>query len=333
MPITDQNNSATAIAHPNIALIKYWGKRDIERNLPVTGSVSITLDELRTRTRVALVPGLTTDEFIFQGERDDRGLERLVPSLERLRDAAGSEVFARVESDNNFPTAAGLASSASGFAALITAGCKAYGVDAGDAQRSVWARMGSGSAARSIFGGFVRLRRGYLEDGSDAAAEPLLDAGDWPLNVVIAITDSSRKAHSSTRGMQQSAENSPYFPAWEQHNEAAIPDAVAAIENRDFQALAELSEASCLRMHAVMLATWPPLMYWNGATTDAIRCVHELRTAEGVPVFFTVDAGPQVKAICEPGAADEVAGRLREIPGVNEVLTVGLGKGARLDEE
>ena len=330
MPKTQNHASATAIAHPNIALIKYWGKRDVGRNLPVTGSVSITLDELRTRTRVSLVPELTADEFIFQGERNDQGLQRLIPSLERLRDAAGSKTFARVESDNNFPTAAGLASSASGFAALVTAGCGAYGIDASDTQRSVWARMGSGSAARSIFGGYVRLRRGYLDDGSDAAAEPLLNAQDWPLSVVIAITDASQKAHGSTEGMQQSAQTSPYFNAWEQHNEAAIPEAVAAIQNRDFEALAELSEASCLRMHAVMLASWPPLIYWNGATTDAIRCVHELRTREGVPVFFTVDAGPQVKAVCEPQVADAVASRLAGIAGVSRVLTVGLGGGARL---
>ena len=331
MPTNKNNPAYTAVAHPNIALIKYWGKRDVNRNLPVTGSVSITLDELRTRTTVIRDCELESDEFIFQGVRDDEGLARLVPSLERLRRVAGSTYFARVESDNNFPTAAGLASSASGFAALITAGCAAYGIEADDRQRSAWARMGSGSAARSIFGGFVRLRRGYLEDGSDATAEPLMSADDWPLKVVIAITDTSKKAHGSTEGMQRSAETSPYFSAWEQHNEASIPDAVTAIQMRDFEALADVSEASCLRMHAVMQATWPPLIYWNGATVDAIRRVRDLRARQGVPVFFTVDAGPQVKAVCLPEAAARVEQELAAIHGVDEVLVTGLGEGARLE--
>lgn len=327
---TPPDNVSVAVAHPNIALIKYWGKRDGEYNLPVTGSLSLTLDNLSTRTRVALDPDASDDRFFLNGEEDTLRLPRVSETLERIRRHAGHHQHAVVRSQNDFPTAAGLASSASGFAALVTAACAAYGVRADMPLRGQWARRGSGSAARSLFGGFVRMDRGTAPDGSDAVARQIATPDHWPLRVVVAITSTRQKAAGSTEGMRSSAATSPYFQAWMSDNESLLDPAQAAVEARDFDALAELSEQSCLRMHAVMMSGVPGLLYWRGATVNCLQLIRNLRREDHVPVFFTVDAGPQVKAICLPEAASQVATALAAVPGVVEVMEAGLGEGARL---
>ena len=322
--------TATATAHPNIALVKYWGKRNLALNLPAAGSISITLDELRTRTTVTLDRSLVADQVTLNGRTDDRQRQRVSACVDRLRALAGVDTRVRVDSDNNFPTAAGLASSASGFAALVAAAAAALGVPLDDRALSVQARMGSGSAARSIFGGYVEMRAGVEEDGSDAWAEPLLPASDWPLRVVIAVTSTAPKADSSSAGMERSRLTSPYYPAWVASTRHDLAGLRTAIRERDFEALAEIAEHSCLKMHAAMLATRPPLVYWNAATMGAIQRLRELR-GQGVPAFFTIDAGPQVKAVCEPAAEGTVAAAMREIPGVESVRVVGLGGPVRVE--
>ena len=158
---------------------------------------------------------------------------------------------------------------------------------------------------------------------------PLLDAGAWPLEVVIAITDRAAKSVSSTEGMQRSAETSAYYPAWVSSTRVDYGQAEAAVANRDFAALAALAENSCLKMHAVMSSSVPAMIYWRPATIACIEALRGLQQA-GVGVFFTIDAGPQIKAICEPGAAGQVSEVLSEVPGVMETHTVGLGEGARV---
>ncbi|GAB3029410.1 diphosphomevalonate decarboxylase [Parafrigoribacterium mesophilum] len=319
-------STAAARAHSNIALIKYWGKRDTALNLPAVGSISVTLDALRTQTAVAF-GSEGDDELVLDGERVSA--QRAQRMLDLVRERAGIRSAATVTSTNNFPTGAGLASSASGFAALAVAACAAAGVDASLTELSILARRGSGSAARSIFGGFVELHAGVAPDGSDAFAEPILDAADWPLSVVVAITSREAKSVSSTAGMGRSAASSPFYPAWTDTAEQDLADMRSAIAARDFARVGELAEYSCLKLHALMLTTRPALVYWNAATVAAIHAVRDLR-AGGIPVYFTIDAGPQLKALCAPADAATVAAALAAVAGVQETRTSGLGRGAHL---
>lgn len=319
----------TARARSNIALVKYWGKRELSRNLPAVGSLSITLEALFTETSVTFDGALNEDEFLLDGVSRADQCARVSACVDLLRQIAGNELRARVESTNNFPTAAGLASSASGFAALVAATDSALGLNLSDRELSILARRGSGSAARSIFGGFVNMHVGSADDGSDCYAEPLAESSHWPLEVIVAITAQGPKAVSSGSGMTRSAENSAYYGQWVATHEADMQTARTAIEQRDFEALAVVSEASCLKMHAAAMAATPPLIYWNGVTVECIRAITAMRR-DGVPVFFTIDAGPQIKAVCDPGAADTVRDTLAAIPGVLQTLHTGLGRGVEL---
>ena len=321
---------AAAVAQPNIALVKYWGKRDAALNLPAAGSLSITLDALHTRTHVHFDPALAEDDIVLNGRRDVEESRKITAFLDLFRARAGVATRARVESTNDFPTGAGLASSASGFAALAVTADRALGLGLDKSELSMLARRGSGSAARSIFGGFAEMVAGKRDDGTDAFARPLLAATAWPLKVVVAITSREKKTISSRAGMERTRDTSPFYRDWI----ATVPGDLAiarnALQARDFEKLAFVSEASCMAMHAVMLATRPALVYWNGATLDCIQCIRALQ-AEGVGVFYTIDAGPQVKAVCQPDAADGVAAALRDIAGVEDVLVSGLGEGARIE--
>lgn len=317
-----------AEAHPNIALIKYWGKRDVPLNLPAVGSLSITLDTLWTRTRVQFDASLQQDRVHLNGREDDKETRRIGACLDLLRERAGCRLHARVDSRNNFPTGAGLASSASGFAALVIAADAALGLQLSPQDLSAYARRGSGSAARSIFGGYVEWAHGERSDGSDSIARPLLDADAWPLSVVVAVTSTAQKAIGSTAGMNLTRDTAPYWDAWVATGEADLAEARAAIAARDFERLAAIAEYSCLKMHALAMSARPGLLYWNGTTVEGMHRVRQLR-AQGHAVFFTIDAGPQIKAICLPESAAAVEAALRDLPGVLRVHRTGLGAGAR----
>jgi diphosphomevalonate decarboxylase len=318
-----------ARAGANFALIKYWGKADARLNTPAVGSISITLDALFTETSVALDPSLANDELTLNGRRRDEDIQKISACLDLLRSRAGVGTRAAVTSTNNFPTGAGLASSASGFAALVRAAEAALGLELTPRERTIFARQGSGSAARSVFGGFVEMHAGKSADGTDSFAEPLLDADAWPLEVVIAVTAKGEKEVGSRSGMTRSATSSPYYAAWVAGQPADLRVGRDAIRARDFGALAEIAEHNCLKMHAAAMSAQPPLVYWNGATVECLHAIRRLR-AGGVPVFFTIDAGPQVKAVCAPGARPQVEAALRALPGVLELLTSRLGPGAEL---
>jgi diphosphomevalonate decarboxylase len=318
---------AAAVAHPNIALVKYWGKQDAPGNRPAVPSISITLDTLRTDTTVRFDPDLASDTVSLNGQPDPKTAARVVACLDALRNRAGSQLFACVETRNNFPTHAGLASSASGFAALVAAADRALGLDLPRDELSRIARGSSGSAARSLYGGFVEMPLA----GDEEAAYPLLGADQWPLSVVIAVTATSAKAVGSTEGMERTARTSDYYQAWLGSAGRDFAEARDAILRRDFQRLARVSERSCLKMHALMLSADPGLIYWNSAS---VSCLHRLRTLrhDGVEVFFTMDAGPQVKAVCAPSERNRVAAALASEPGVVQVLECGLGPGAKVTE-
>lgn len=322
-----------AQAQPNIALVKYWGKRDTALNLPATGSLSITLDSLWTRTRVEFDAALNRDELQLNDAPDPAAQARVSACLDSLRALAGVDKRARVETRNNFPTAAGLASSASGFAALVVAASVALDLRLDRRILASLARRGSGSAARSLYGGYVLLTTRRSGSGLDAAPRSLLPGSDWPLDVVIAVTSRGAKPVGSRAGMEISRRTSPFYSEWVANADADLAIAQAAVLAHDFAALAAVSEHNCLKMHAVMMSSRPPLMYWNAATLECMHCIRALRERESVRVFFTVDAGPQVKAVCAPEHAERVAMALAEVPGVATVLHSRLGEGARVLRE
>jgi diphosphomevalonate decarboxylase len=325
--VTSKHHTGRARAGANFALIKYWGKADARLNVPAVGSISITLDALWSETEVLLDSALAADEVVLNGKPRPEDVAKISACLDLLRKPFGIASRARITSHNNFPTGAGLASSASGFAALVTAGAAACGVMLSPRELSILARQGSGSAARSIFGGFVEMYAGTAADGRDSYAEPLLDGADWPLEVVIAVTAKGEKEVGSRSGMTRSATSSPYYRAWVDGQPADLATARTAIAARDFAALAEVAEHNCLKMHAAAISALPPLVYWNAATVECFQSIQRLR-ATGVPVFFTIDAGPQVKAVCAPGARAAVEAHLRQLPGVVDVLVSALGPGA-----
>ena len=325
-------HAVTAIAGTNIALVKYWGKRDVALNLPATGSLSLTLDRLGTRTTVAFDDG-DRDRMILDGKpAGDAETARVSAFLDRVRARAELARRALVSSENSVPTAAGLASSASGFAALALAAARAAGLSLSPAELSALARVGSGSAARSIFSGFVEMARGERPDGSDAIAHALPEGDRWDVRLVVAITASGPKAMGSTAAMTHTARTSPFYDAWIAAVPADLAAARAAIAARDLAALGAVAERSALRMHAAAMAADPAIIYWNAATVAAIAAVRALR-AGGTPAFVTIDAGPHVKALCRAADADAVAAALRAVPGVSETLIAAPGPGARVVEE
>lgn len=318
---------ATARAHPNIALVKYWGKRDTALNLPAVGSISITLDTLHTTTGIRFDPSLENDIFDLDGKSHRGETHRVVDCLDLFRKKADRNIYAEVRSTNNFPTGAGLASSASGFAALVAAADAALEFDLDKGQLSELARRGSGSAARSVYGGFVEMHHGANADGSDCIATPLLDADQWPLTVTVGIVSHEAKSIGSTAGMELTRETSDYYDAWVAAADIDLSLARQAIEQRDFEKLADVSEKSCLKMHALMMSAQPGLLYWHSATVEGIHRVRALRKA-GHAVFFTIDAGPQLKVVSLPEERQAVADALRDIGGIRQVLVAGLGPGA-----
>jgi diphosphomevalonate decarboxylase len=325
------SKAVTAVAGTNIALVKYWGKRDVALNLPAAGSLSLTLDRLGTRTTVAFDDG-DRDRFVLDGApADEAATTRVSAFLDRVRARAEIARAALVTSTNSVPTAAGLASSASGFAALALAATRAAGLALSPTELSALARIGSGSAARSIFGGFVEMARGARADGDDAVAHPLPEGDGWDVRLVVAITASGPKAIGSTAAMTHTARTSPFYEAWLAGVPADLAAARAAIAARHLPALGAVAERSALRMHAAALSADPAIIYWNGATLAAIDGVHALR-ARGVGVFFTIDAGPHVKALCRAADADAVAATLRAVPGVIDTLIAAPGPGARVVE-
>jgi diphosphomevalonate decarboxylase len=318
----------TARANINVALVKYWGKRDAALNLPATGSISLTLDGLGTEARVGFGAGeadwLEVDGVPAVGNE----AARLAGFLDVVRDGAGRRERARVAMRSHVPRGVGLASSAAAFAALALAASRAAGLVLDPCALSALARRGSGSAARSVFGGFVEWHRGTRADGADSVAEPLLAPEAWDVRVVVAITSTAPKAMPSREGMTRAAA-SPFYPAWLAGADADLAAARAAISARDLEALGLLAEHSALKMHAVGLAARPPLLYWRGATVDCLHRVWALR-AEGVAAFFTIDAGPQVKVLCRPADAPRVTEALAGVGGVERVLTCGPGRGAEV---
>jgi diphosphomevalonate decarboxylase len=314
---------ATAIAQPNIALIKYWGKRDIDRNLPAVGSISITLSDLHTKVSIDLSADLPADLLVVNDAENQAMLPRISTCLDNV--LGKQRAFARVVTRSNFPIAAGLASSASAFAATTVAAADAANLSMKTEELARLAGASSGSAARSLYGGFVELRN----TGDSIELLPLCAVDEWPLRVVVAITEFGPKAVGSTEAMEISRKTSPFYQSWLQQQDHDLEVARTAIAERDFAQLAAIAEHNCLKMHSVMWASRPPMVYWNAATMCCMQTVRRLQ-GEGHNVFFTIDAGPQIKAVCLPDEVEIVSEALAETSGVQEIMTSGLGPAARL---
>ena len=318
--------TATARACANIALVKYWGKRDARLNLPAAGSLSLTLDALVTETTVAFDPILVADELLLDGvAAQATEIARTSEFLDLVRALAGTSTRARVTSANHFPTASGLASSASGYAALALAATTAAGVGLTTRELSVLARRGSGSAARSLFGGFARMHAGERADGTDAYAEPLESPLTSRVRMVIAVVGGGvAKAFGSRDAMEHCAETSPLYAAWVALVPADLAVARAALVAGDLATLGELAEANALAMHATAMAARPAVIYWQPTTLALLAAVRGLRSA-GVAAWATMDAGPHVKVLTTATDAPVVVEALRAVDGVTAITTSAAG--------
>lgn len=320
--MTNIDSVGRAEACANIALAKYWGKSDQGDNLTAVPSLSLTLDALRTRTEVRFDPTLKSDCARMNGEDvGGRPMSRISEMLDRMRGLSGETRRASILSENNFPTAAGLASSASGFAALSVAAAQAAGLKLSAGQLSAHARKSSASAARSLFEGFAVLGK---EENEGAA---LLPSTHWDLAMVVAVIGSGPKAIGSTGGMVQTKKTCPYYEAWERVAPSVYEDLKSGVIARDFNRVAEAMEHSTRLMHATMITSLPPVLYLKGATVELMHSIAEAR-AQGAPVAYTMDAGPNVKVLTTSENIEQTSKLLLAQTGVERVIVCRPGPGA-----
>ncbi len=326
---------ATAIAPANIAFIKYWGKADDALRLPLNSSVSMNLSACTTTTTVEFSTDLSRDDVMFSEAlttitRPRKNCQpeeiRVSGHLDRIRKLAGSTLFAKVVTKSSFPKGAGIASSASGFAALTVAGAAALGLTLSEKELSILARLGSGSACRSIPDGFVEWVKG--KDSQNSYARSLHPADYWDLRDIILVVETGQKKTSSTEGMDK-ARTSPFFA----RRLRDIPDRIKkvkhALSQKDIERLGAVMEEDCISMHAVAMTQKPPVFYLNGTTMDIIKSVYQWRV-QGLPVYFTIDAGPNVHLICETKDEKATVQKVREVPRVERVIVNKPAKGAHL---
>ncbi len=317
---------ARAYAHTNIALVKYWGKRaqdtaaDRAKNLPATGSLSLTLDRFGTDTAVTLDDSAAQDRATLDGVAvEGKELARISRFVDLVRASSQRTERVVVESRNDVPTAAGLASSASGFAALAVASAKAFALPLDVTKLSALARQGSGSAARSLIAGFARLERGTRDDGSDCVARAISTSSALDLRLLVVRCAQGRKKVGSTVGMNTTMETSPYYRAWCETHAADLDAATEAIAAGDFSRVGEVMEHSTLKMHASALAAQPGLWYFAPPTIAVMTAVRDMRESGAKECFFTMDAGPHVKVLCRAEDASQLADDLGTIAGVHGV--------------
>lgn len=321
----------TAQAHSNIALVKYWGKGDEKLRLPVNSSAAIALDNLTTTTTVEFREDLSTDQVELLGDGFESGeVEKVSRHLDRVRAMAKIDMRAKVVSKNGFPKAAGMASSASGFAALSVAAAGAAGLSLSEKELSILARQGSGSASRSVPGGVSVWHAGNSSESS--FAERIDYPKDWDLHVLLVMAeDTSVKKVGSTEGMALAA-TSPYFKIAVEEAEKDIERLAGAMQKGDWSAFGKVIEDECFRLHMLCMTTTPNILYWRGITVEVFQKLLKLRD-EGVEAFFTVDAGPHVHVVCQGKDVEQVKESLGELSGIKTIIECGIGEGAKTIEE
>lgn len=327
----------SAITNANIALVKYWGKRNQELMLPYNSSISMTTEGVFTHTTVDFDKNYAEDIFILNKKEFKTGSEEYDKYVKRflnfVRKISRTDLKTKIVSINNFPSAAGLASSAAGFAALATAVNKALNLDLPKKDLSMMARRGSGSATRSIFGGFVEWKKGTKEDGLDSFAEQIAPSEHWKdFRMIVGITSITEKKVRSRAGMAQTVKTSPYYKSWIESVDNDLTKVREGILTRNFKLVGETAEENCLKMHATMITTKPSIIYWNTGTIQIIQSVLQWRD-EGLEVYFTIDAGPQVKILCLKKDIEEVEKRLKKIRLLEHVIITRPGGGTRIVNE
>jgi diphosphomevalonate decarboxylase len=322
------SNQATAVSFPNIAFIKYWGNIDHDLNIPTNGSISMNLSGLETRTTVTFNPALKADKLILNGEKiTGEGLDRVSRFLDRVRKMANLNGYAQVTSENNFPTGSGIASSASAFAALSLAATAASELSLDTEELSRLARTGSGSASRSVPEGYVEWQAG--EDHQSSYAYTIAPPDHWDLIDLIAIVSQEHKVTGSTGG-HAIAHTSPLQNARLVDVDQRLDTCRQAILDRDFATFAKVVELDSNLMHAVMMTSSPPLIYWLPGTLAVMQAVQDWRR-QGMEVCYTIDAGPNIHVICTKGISDQINQGLTEIQGVQKVLTAQPGGPTKLE--
>lgn len=316
-------------AHTNIALIKYWGKRNDELFLPMNSSLSLTLDAFYTDTEVVLDSDFTSDTFFLNDvKQDEKETEKITKFLNLFRNEVNMKTKACVKSYNHVPTAAGLASSASAFSALAGAMNQASGLNLDSKTLSTFARRGSGSATRSIYGGFVEWYMGEDDLSETSHAIPVDDAS-WDIGMIVIAVNTGRKKLSSRIGMKQTIATSPFYSSWVETATSDLTKMKDAIKQKDFITLGEITESNGMKMHATMLGAFPPISYWEPDSVKAIQTVKEIR-GMGIPCYVTMDAGPNVKVLCKASDMAKIEELLLKEFKREQIIPTTVGEGIKL---
>ncbi|GAJ26124.1 diphosphomevalonate decarboxylase [Liquorilactobacillus sucicola DSM 21376 = JCM 15457] len=315
----------TARAHTNIALIKYWGKKDQELILPMNSSLSLTLDHFYTDTEVYFDQALKQDVFYLNEEKQN--VSKVTQFMNIVRRQAGLKVFAHISSTNHVPTMAGLASSASAYAALAMAASQAAGLQLSRRDLSRLARRGSGSACRSIYGGFVEWQRGH--DDQSSFASPIEENTNWNICMIAVVIDKARKKISSRLGMQRVVETSPFYTAWMKSTERDLAAIKEAIKKRDLKKVGTIAEENAMKMHALNMSAHPHFSYFEPASIAVMHLVELLRS-EGICCYYTLDAGPNVKILCSVEDSTRILDRLAARFDKEQLLVARPGPGVHL---
>ena len=316
----------TAIAHPNFALVKYWGKKDSKQNRPAMSSISITVDSMQSKTKI-FKNTLSKCHRLFLNGREETDLSRIYPSLFYLSEISKSDDYLVIRSENNFPTSSGLASSASGIASFVTAYDAHDKMNLDRSDRIEACMLGSGSAPRSLIGGFV-----LMDHSNNYNCTQILQKDDWSVDVLICIASRETKKISSREGMEISKRTSPLYQDWLDTNEKHISLALDAIKEKNISRLEKVTEENCNFMHEVMKTSKPSIIYMNDVTHSCIAEIENLR-ASGHKLFYTIDAGPQIKIICDPKSANTIKDTISQRTDVIDIIHTGLGGSPRIIDE
>jgi len=327
-----------AKACSNIAVVKYWGKADERLVIPCNPSISMTLGSLYTTTEVSFSDvtrdGLKRDELVLDGLKipyKSPSYVRVSRFLDIVRLLSGKKLHARVKSDTNFPKSSGLASSASAFAALALAASKAAGLTLNSKELSILARIGSGSACRSVHGGWVEWVAGTAGVSNSSYARRIAPGGTLDqVHDVIAVISAEEKKVSSREGMRLSKKTSPLF--WNRVRAARTdaPMAKKAISAGNFNELGIVAERECALMHAVMLSSRPPLRYLSPSSLFVCDSTVRMREEEGIPAYFTIDAGSNVHVLTLPEFSKRVRGLIDGLGVAERIIESGIGPAAEV---
>lgn len=321
---------ATAIAHSNIAFIKYWGKIDEALRLPANDSLSMNMSAATTTTTVEFLPKHKSDAIhLIGGTFTKTEKERVIMHLNRIRTKAGIFEKARVVTKNSFPKGTGIASSASGFAALTAAATAACGLILKEKELSELARLGSGSACRSIPDGFVLWK--HATSSEESFARSLYPPDYWDLRDILVVVETKEKEVGSASGMRLVA-TSPFWNARLGGMKKALSRALTAFKRKDIHLLGEVIEEEAMSMHAVMMTQKPPLFYWQETSLQLFQKARLWR-AEGIPVYVTLDAGPNVHFITDGKYEDRVIEKIKTVISAPSILVSKPSVGTKITNE